>query len=134
VALPGTLNTMTDSERAQSYRNEVARIRQAAGDNPLLLIGNQASELYYATGLLPFTGNTQVAAFLGDDLTERLDRQLAYYRRLPLIAFIERSHEPEPEDAEEFRELVKPWMEQHGYRLAYEDKDIKLYKAETEKE
>ena len=134
VALPGTLNTMTDSERAQSYRNEVARIRQAAGDNPLLLIGNQASELYYATGLLPFTGNTQVAAFLGDDLTERLDCQLAYYRRLPLIAFIERSHEPEPEDAEEVRELVKPWMEQHGYRLAYEDKDIKLYKAETEKE
>jgi hypothetical protein len=129
VALPGTLNTMTQKERAVSYRNVVARIREYAGDGKLLLLGNQASELYYATGMLPFTGNTQVAAFLGDELTARLDRQEAYYGQLPLIALLKHGYETEPDDSEEFRVLVKPWMEKHDYRMVYEDEDIEIYGA-----
>ena len=129
MALPGTLNTMTQKERAVSYRNVVARIREYAGDGKLLLLGNQASELYYATGMLPFTGNTQVAAFLGDELTARLDRQEAYYGKLPLIALLKHGYETEPDDSEEFRVLVKPWMEKHDYRMVYEDEDIEIYGA-----
>lgn len=128
TALPGTLNTMTDAQRAQRYRNEVARIRQAAGDNPLLLIANQASELYYATGMLPFTGNTQMGAFMGDALAPRLDTQQAYYHRLPLIAFIRRGHYTD--DMWEFREALVPWMRQKGYRRVYRDDDVELFSAD----
>ncbi|MBQ8487346.1 MAG: glycosyltransferase family 39 protein [Prevotella sp.] len=124
-ALSGTLNTMTDTEQAMRYRNEVARICEVAGDNPLLLIANQASELYYATGKLPFTGNTQIGAFTGNKLTDRLDQQLAYYKRQPLIAFIRRGHDSD--DMEAFRQTLRPWMTQQGYQSVYSDDDMELF-------
>ena len=127
VALPGSLNVMTDTERAARYRNEVARICEYGHDNPLLLIGNQASELYYATGKLPFTGNTQMGTFMGAALIERLDMRYKFYRQLPLIAFIMRGHDTD--DVPEFRHALLPWMMSHNYHLVYEDQDIEIFTA-----
>lgn len=126
-ALPGTLNTMTDSERATRYRNEVARIIQYAKDDSLLLIANQASELYYATGKLPFTGNTQMGTFMGESLLQRLNRQTAYYGQLPLIAFVKRKNDTD--EVEEFRHTLYPWMIEHRYQSVYRDDDIELFTA-----
>lgn len=129
-ALPGTLNVMTTAERAENYRNVVARIQEYGKDNPWLLVANQASEFYYATGRLPFTGNTQMAAFMGEALTSRLDYHHRLYGRLPLIAFLQRSHDSD--DMEEFREGLIPWMRQQGYRLVYHDNDVELYDLKEE--
>ena len=128
IALLGTLNVMTDSERAARYQNEVARIKSYGEGNPLLLIGNQASELYYATGKLPFTGNTQMGTFMGESLHKRLDMQYAFYKRLPLIAYIRRGHGTA--DMPAFRQALSPWMHIHHYKLVYEDDDIELFKSE----
>ena len=125
-ALPGTLNTLTDSERAQRYRNEVARIMEYGRGNDLLLIANQASELYYATGKLPFLGNTQTGAYTEDALTARLDDQLNFYGgRLPLIVFINRGHDSD--DMAQFRKYLFPWMDSHRYTPVYHDDDISIY-------
>lgn len=124
-ALPGTLNVMTTAERAESYRNEVARIREYGKDNPWLLIANQASELYYATGRLPFTGNTQMGALKGEALTSRLDYHHRLYDHLPLIVFLQRDHDSD--DKAEFRETLIPWMKQQGYKLVYHDNNVELY-------
>ena len=126
-ALPNTLNTMTDTERAARYRNEVARIIQYGEDHDLLLIANQASELYYATGKLPFTGNTQMGTFMGKSLVQRLNRQTNYYTQLPLIAIIKHGHYTD--DMEEFRHTLYPWMVQHNYQSVYSDDDIELFTA-----
>ena len=125
MALPGTLNVMTDSERAERYRNEVSRIQQYGQDNPWLLIANQASELYYATGKLPFTGNTQMGTFMGEELIERLDRQQADYGKCPLIVYIKRGHDTD--DVPDFRRDLEPWMQKHHYRPVYEDDDLQLF-------
>jgi hypothetical protein len=129
IALPGTLNVMTDSERAERYRNEVSRIQQYGKNNPWLLIGNQASELYYATGKLPFTGNTQMGTFMGSELIERLDRQAADYRRLPLIVYIKRGHDTD--DMPDFRRDLEPWMQKHHYTPVYEDDDLTIFTTQT---
>ena len=127
MALPGTLNAMTDSDRAQRYRNEVGRILEYADDNPLLLIANQASELYYATGLLPFMGHTELDAFKEDAIGRRLEQQITIWNRLPLVVFIQRGHDSN--DMEAFRQELLPWMRKHGYQLVYGDPDIELFKA-----
>ena len=148
IALPGTLNVMTDSERAERYRNEVSRIQQYGQDNPYrnevsriqqygqdnpwLLIANQASELYYATGKLPFTGNTQMGTFMGEELIERLDRQQADYGKCPLIVYIKRGHDTD--DVPDFRRDLEPWMQKHHYRPVYEDDDLQIFTPNPQKE
>ena len=93
-----------------------------------MLIANQASELYYATGLLPFTGNTQMGTYMGETLVQRLDSQHEHYGRLPLIAFIKRGHDTD--DMDEFRQTLHPWMVRQGYHTVYDDDDIELFVTE----
>ena len=126
MAISGTLNVMTTEERARLYQNEVARIREYAAGDSLLLIANQASELYYATGMLPFTGNTQMGSYIGETLASQLDRQVERHGRFPLVVFIHRSHFTD--DMEEFRQSLRPWMKRHHYQTVYADADIELYK------
>lgn len=127
IAVPGTLNVLVDEGRAMRYRNAVARIQQHSDDNPLLLIANQASELYYATGKLPFTGNTQMDAFVDEDLPAQMDRQHDRYKRLPVIAFLK--HDADTEKVKVYRQTLKPWMEHFHYQAVYDDADIQLFKA-----
>ena len=127
VAIPGSLNVMTSPERAKRYQNEVARIKQHSEGNPLLVIANQAAELYYATEKLPFTGSTQLATFTNEKLTKRLERQYAHYQQLPLVVYLE--HDGNVKGTEKFRETLESWMRRHNYQLAYKDKDMEIYKV-----
>ena len=116
VALEGTLNV----------QKEVACIKQYAVDNSLLLIGNQASELYYATGMLPFTGNTQMEVYRGEALSRRLESQFAAYGSLPLVVLIKQGHETH--DMNDFQQELKEWMKRHPYQCVYDDVDLSIYK------
>ncbi len=126
MAIPGTLNTLTDSARAQRYRHEVAVITAHADSSRLLLIGNQAAELYYATASIPFTGNTQMGTFRGQSLIGRLNRQTDYYDRLPLVAYILRGHDSD--DMLDFRRDLRPWLLRHGYQQIYRDSTLQLFR------
>lgn len=128
VALPGTINVMTDHERALRYQHIVDCIAKHDGGNPLLLVGNQAAELYYATHKLPFSGNTLITAYNGKALARQLDRQHAHYGGLPVVAFL-RYEADDPRTAQ-FRRDVQPWMEKHGYRQTFRDEYMELYTAE----
>lgn len=125
VAIPGSLNVMTSPDRAKRYQNEVSRIKQYGEGNPLLLIANQAAELYYATEKLPFTGSTQIATFMNEKLTERLDQQHAYYRQLPLVVYLEQKR---TDGMEAFRQTLGPWMKHNGYQSVYKDDDMEIFK------
>ena len=127
MAIPGSLNVMTSPERAKRYQNEVARIRQYSEGNPLLVIANQAAELYYATEMLPFTGSTQLTTFANEKLTKQLERQHAYYQQLPIVVYLDRNGNTK--GMEDFRKILRPWMECHNYQLAYKDADMEIYKT-----
>ena len=129
VALPHTLNTMTSADKALQYKNIVNRIAQHAGHCRLLLIANQASELYYATSMLPFTGNTQMGTFTGNILIERLNQQQQFYQQLPVIVYLLRGFDTP--DVPSMRQTLQPWMEEMNYRLNYSDNDLQIYTTST---
>lgn len=120
------LNALTDQERARYYRNVIAQIDRYTADNPLLLIGNQASELFYATETLPFTGNTQMGTFTGSSLFRRLEMQQAYHRRLPVVVYLNGHYDP---DVPAYRHDVTEWMQKHQYQKVYEDADLQIFKT-----
>lgn len=123
---PGKLNALTDQERARYYRNVIAQIGRHTAGNPLLLIGNQASELFYATETLPFTGNTQMGTFTGNSLFRRLAKQQAYHRRLPVVVYLN-GHATY--DVPPFRRDITQWMQKHQYQKVYEDADLQIFKT-----
>ena len=128
-ALDQLLNVCTTNERACSYQNIVRRINQYDTANPYLLIGNQASELYYATNRIPFTGNTQMETFVGTSLMRQLDNQQRRYASLPLVAFIKRGHDdPAPDN---YQETLYPWLKSHHYEKVYEDEDLILFTSKN---
>lgn len=130
MALPHTLNVMTSAERAENYRNEVALINKYSNGNNLLLLTNQASELYYATAMLPFTGHTSLAAYTKSDLIERLDEQYDHYGRLPLIVCVDRHDKSD--NTEEFRQTIRPWMKQQGYKQVYSDNNTEIWRSDKQ--
>jgi hypothetical protein len=132
MALPHTLNVMTSAERAENYRREVALINEYAGNNNLLLLANQASELYYATAMVPFTGHTSMAAYTEADLIERLDEQYDFYRQLPLIVYLNRYDETGSTEA--FRETLSTWMRQQNYRKVYSGDGTEIWCSEKQYE
>ena len=123
-ALAGTLNVWTAPERARQYQHIVDCIGQYDVDNPYMLIGNQASELYYATNRLPFTSNTQMETFTGERLFAMLDKQQRRHGRLPLVVFLKRGHEKPSPDG--YQASLYPWLQAQGYEVIYEDEDLKL--------
>lgn len=124
-ALDGKLNVWTAPDRARQYQHIVACIEKYNTDNPYMLIGNQASELYYATNRLPFTSNTQMETFTGDRLFAILDKQQRRHGRLPLVVFLKRGHEkPSPDD---YQTSLYPWLQTQHYEVVYEDEDLKLF-------
>ena len=132
IALPHTLNVMTSAERAENYRREVALINEYAGNNNLLLLANQASELYYATAMVPFTGHTSMAAYTEADLIERLDEQYVFYRQLPLIVYLNRYDETGSTEA--FRETLSTWMRQQNYRKVYSGDGTEIWRSDKQYE
>lgn len=114
------LNTYTTAEEAAEYRHILPVIRQYTSQNPWLLMGNQASEVYYATESLPYLGTTLLDTFTGQDLLDRLDSQQQQYQRLPVVVYLKKSRFAE-EEAAEVHPLLQQWMDTRHYSIAHDD-------------
>lgn len=121
------LNTFTSPDKADDYRHILAAIQENTTDNPWLVLGNQASELFYATKTLPYLGNTQLGTYTGEVLTQRLDKAYEKYQQQPVIVFLKKEHFLFDE-YEEVQELLKQWMQGHDYEKVVDDEYMTLYK------
>lgn len=118
------LNTFTTPQNADDYRHILTAIRQHTADNKWLVVGNQASELYYATETLPYLGSTQQETFTDEELASRLDKQAARLKQLPVVVFLKK----EQFDSEENVQLVlRQWMEKHNYQTVLDDNYLTIY-------
>ena len=89
-------------------------------------MGNQASEYYYATGLLPFLGNTQMGTYTGNTMLKRLDRQYGIYGQLPVIVFLTQDLNM-VDGADSVQAALTRWMKGHAYRKVYSDNYMEIY-------
>lgn len=122
------LNTFTSPEKADDYRQVISTIRQFTADNPWLVMGNQASELFYATETLPFLGNTQLGTFTGNDLLRQLDLQLEKYGQKPVVVFLEKE-EFVFDEAEDVQATLTAWMQAHNYQTVHKDEYITVFQS-----
>lgn len=122
------LNTFTSHEKADDYRHIIPKIRQYTSDNRWLVIGNQSSELFYATEALPFLGNTQLGTFTGDDLLRRLDMQLEKYGQEPIVVFLEKEGYVFDE-AKEVQATLTKWMHSHNYKTVHKDECMTIFQS-----
>lgn len=120
------LNVLTSEKTAYHYNLAIPAIETHLTENRLLFIANQASELYYATNSLPFTGHVQTIIYTGDRLIDRLNDRLRYFHDYPLIVFLAQDN-PSTEVPEVQATTLK-WMGKHDYRLVYDDGFTRLYK------
>lgn len=120
------LNTYTSSEKADDYRHIIIAIQENTGNNPWLLIGNQASELYYATGKLPYLGQTQQKTYMGEMLLNRLRHQQETYQQLPAIVILKKEHFFADED-EAVQNTLRQWMDSHHYQVVLDDDYLTVY-------
>ena len=121
------LNTFTSPEKADDYRHIIACIRENTADNHWLVLGNQSSEIFYATETKPFIGNTQLGTFTGEALTRVLDNRLQQYQQRPVVVFLNKEHFVFDE-AEEVQEQLKQWMSLHDYQMIHHDEYLTIYK------
>ena len=120
------LNVMTDSTHASRITDAANAIMlYKEKDNNLLLLANQESELYYATSSAPFLGHTQTVIYLGDRLRKRLDERLRYFRRYPLVVFLNWAP-TKYEDAN--KSIINLWLREHHYKQIYCNNGITIYK------
>ena len=119
------INVFTDYEKAEMYSHSINVINNCKSNNYMVL-GNQFSELYFATKTLPFLGHTQTVIYQGKALEKRLDNKLAQFGEYPLVVFINGS---KPYDYEVRNKVIlQKWMRKHGYKLASNDKYITIFK------
>ena len=118
------INVFTDYEKAEMYSHSINVINNCKSNNYMVL-GNQFSELYFATKTLPFLGHTQTVIYQGKALEKRLDNKLAQFGEYPLVVFINGS---KPYDYEVRNKVIlQKWMRKHGYKLASNDKYITIF-------
>ena len=122
------LNTLTTPEKADDYQHILSVLNEYTPQQPWLVIGNQVSGLYYASGKLPFLGTTQLKYYQDNSLIERLDHQTAMFGRKPAILFLKKEHFASDE-ATETQALLLQWMEANGYRAVVDDDHLTLYKT-----
>ncbi len=125
------LNTFTTPEKADDYRHILPAIQKYTTDNKWVVLGNQASEIYYATETLPYLGNTQLKAFTGEALTERLNQHLTKYGTKPVIVLLNKE-EFDSEETNEVQEKLKQWMSTHKYVIVQDDAYLTIYQAPLE--
>ena len=107
------------------YSHSINVINNCKSNNYMVL-GNQFSELYFATKTLPFLGHTQTVIYQGKALEKCLDNKLAQFGEYPLVVFINGS---KPYDYEVRNKVIlRKWMRKHGYKLASNDKYITIFK------
>lgn len=121
------LNTFTETDKAEDYRHIIASIREHTTDNSLVVLGNQASELYYSTETLPFLGNTLLDTYLGNELIRQLDKQNEKYKQQPVIVFLKPAYFM-TDETEEVQTILAQWMVTHRYQIVQDDKYLTIYK------
>ena len=126
----GRLNVRVDPASAIRYQDVIGAIVDHRGDNRLLLLLNQKSEIYYATGMLPFLGHTQTVIYIGRRLDERLDERKAHFGRTPLVVYIKGIEEMR--ETAEVCTVVFEWMKRNRYVIAYEDRYCTVYRSADE--
>ena len=125
------LNTYTHPAKAAEYEHIISILRSQTNDNHWLVIGNQASELYYATEALPFLGNTQMGTFMGDVLFRRLDRQVEKFHQQPVIAFLN-TEEFVFNEAKEMQAQLQQWMNRNHYKKTHDDEYLTIYQPSNQ--
>lgn len=123
------LNVYTDSDKAAFYQDVIQKIHEYGQDSPTLLLANQSSELYYATGKQPFTGSTQVYTYNGSMLHTQLAKQEKFYGHLPMVVFLKIE---ESENETLARQELRPWLAEKKYKRIYEDTNLIIYKSNYE--
>lgn len=111
---PHRLNVFTTPERAADYQRLLQLIEDhRTSPDQALLLGGQASELFYAADMLPYIGMTQMGQYTGDALRERLDQQWAHFPVPPLVLIL---HHPEHEDdmIRESQHIIRQWAADRG--------------------
>lgn len=121
------LNSFTTPERVNDYRHIISSIRQHTDDNTLVVMGNQASELYYATETRPFLGYTLLETYLGNDLIQQLDKQRDKYQQQPVIIFLKPAYFM-TDETEEVQAALEQWMSTHSYQTVQDDEYLTIYK------
>ena len=129
MILPPTLNVMSGHDKAMCYRNVVRRVSELGEPYPMMILANQAAELYYATGKIPFTGNTMIGAYQGTALLSQLDRRLIQYHQPPMVVYVRQDENRDI--VKNFRETLEIWMQRLGYSLSYKDEDVRIYTPNT---
>ena len=117
------LNVYDTEARAQLYQRAIKAVEQYSNDNPFLVLANHQTQLYYATGKIPFLGNTETHTYMGQALLDRLDNRVSYYGRYPVIAFIEGIGEQKTET----QHILKAYMQHHQYQLSHSEDGIQIY-------
>ena len=124
----GRLNTLTTADNVAVYREVIAQIEAHAADNPWLVLGNQASELFYATGRLPFLGNTQLGTYTGEALIRRLDNRFTQYHVLPTVVFLkDRQFVQDDDESEQVQATLRRWMASHDYETAFDNQHLTIF-------
>ena len=122
------LNTFTTAEKAENYRHIISSIQEQTKDNNLLVIGNQASELYYATETLPFLGSTLLDTYKGAEFPAQLDRQVQKYQKKPVVVILK----PDYYFSDELVDvhiILDMWMTANGYDVVQDDEYLSIFKA-----
>ena len=125
------LNTLTEPQKAETLRHIIGRINRYGVENHWLVLGNQASELYYATAHVPFLGNTQVDTYRGEGLAMKLDERYSAVGQAPVIVFLYDSYHQGENDAD-IQEVLTQWMQNHDYGVAFTDSILTIYQTEEE--
>ena len=125
------LNTYTFPAKVAEYQHIISVLRSQTIDNRWLVIGNQASELFYATETLPFLGNTQMGTFMGDVLFRRLDTQMEKYHQQPVIAFLN-TEEFVFNEAREMQAQLLQWLKRNHYKKTHDDEYLTIYQPSNQ--
>lgn len=131
IIQPERLNIYTDSAKAVKYRNAIKAINKHIGKERLMLLANQASELYYATQSLPYLGHTQTIIYQGNLLKWRLDERHSRLNALPAVVFL-KSDKIQKYEYENRTILIK-WMRDNKYKLVYSDGFIEIFNPPADK-
>lgn len=122
---PGRLNVYTNAAGAARYRHYINIIGRYGGADKPLLLGNQFSELYYATRMIPFLGHTQTVIYQGESLRRRLEERRSSLGEYPLVVFLK--HDGMMAETSGVQTVVRQWMANNGYTAWYMDKDMQVY-------
>lgn len=115
IARAPLLNAYVNDVSAARYDSLLACIeRYRQPRQPLLIVG-QASQIFYATSMLPYLGNTQLGQYVGEQLRRRLDEQQSRFGTDPLVVVVR--HGDDDEEVQAMLDVVEPWCRQRGITI-----------------